>query len=105
MSVVKCTPEERNHIDATGRKVFAPFKGIRMRNAGSQEPGEVTSGIRNADQGVWNLLKNDPESSNWNLQIMKWNPESKTFPYMERFFSVWSSAWADQTAKKRLFLL
>ena len=78
MSVIKCTPEERNHIDATGRKVFAPFKGIRMRNAGSQEPGEVKSGIRNADQGVWNLLKNDPESSNWNLKIMKWNPESKT---------------------------
>ena len=68
MSVVKCTPEQRN---ATGRKVFAPFKGIRIRNLGSQEPGEVKSGIRNP-------LKNDPESSNWHLQIMMWNPESKT---------------------------
>ena len=71
MSVVKCTPEQRNHIDATGRKFFAPFKGIRMRNPGSQEPGEVKSGIRNAAQGVPNPLKNDPESSNWNLQIIK----------------------------------
>ena len=68
MSVVKCTREQRN---ATGRKVFAPFKGIRIRNPGNQEPGEVKSGIRNP-------LKNDPESSNWNLQIMTWNPESKT---------------------------
>ena len=49
-----------------------------MRNPGSQESGEVKSGIRNAAQGVPNPLKNDPESSNWNLKIMTWNPESKT---------------------------
>ena len=44
----------------------------------------VESGIQNAAQGVWNTvsrqypLKNEPESSNWNLEIMTWNPESKT---------------------------
>ena len=61
MSVVKCTPEQRNHIDATCRKFFRPFH--RIRNPGTQEPGEVKfllveSGIQNVAQGVWNTVSN-----------------------------------------------
>ena len=55
MSVVKCTPEQRNHIDATCRKFFRPFH--RIGNPGTQEPGEVKfllveSGIQNVAQRV-----------------------------------------------------
>ena len=61
MIVVKCTPEQRNHIDATCQKFFRPFH--RIRNPETQEPGEVKfllveSEIQNAAQGVWNTVSN-----------------------------------------------
>ena len=62
MFVVKCTPEQRNHIDATCRKFFRPFH--RIRNPGTQEPGEVKfllveSGIQLKESGIRYPISNE----------------------------------------------